>query len=475
MRDYLAQGANANGGGRFAASMTTGEHGRVAAGHRRRRCSAPTPAASCSAPNMTTLTLRVHPRAWRGRSAPGDEIVGDPSRPRLQRHALAARGRRRGRDDPCSLRSTSTTGRLDVAAVADRIGPTGRAGSRSPGRRTRSARSRTSPAIVDAAHAARGPGVRRRRPPGARTGPIDIAALGCDALATSPYKWYGPHAGVLWLAPDLRDRAHPVQGAARARHRARALRDRHPVRTRRSRRPPPRPSSCSTEGMDAIAKAERRPCSRRCSTACSRSPTSASTGPRTSRTAPRRCASRSTTGTRRRGRRRARRRAGRGVGWQLLRGRGHGRARPGRAGGAIRAGVSCYTTAGRRRSSARRGDPAALTAALSALAPSARVRSDHDRDRGADGMSESRGVLPAPVEALLDVGARRRADRRRRARPAGHVSTHPAVRRPARLHDVRGPLLAQAAPHQGEPEGRGRAHRPGGRAGRAVRPSHDPG
>ena len=26
---------------------------------------------------------------------------------------------------------------------------------------------------------------------------IDIAALGCDALVTSPYKWYGPHTGVL--------------------------------------------------------------------------------------------------------------------------------------------------------------------------------------------------------------------------------------------------------------------------------------
>jgi cysteine desulfurase family protein (TIGR01976 family) len=32
---------------------------------------------------------------------------------------------------------------------------------------------------------------------------IDIAALGCDALVTSPYKWYGPHSGVLWMQPDL--------------------------------------------------------------------------------------------------------------------------------------------------------------------------------------------------------------------------------------------------------------------------------
>ncbi len=32
---------------------------------------------------------------------------------------------------------------------------------------------------------------------------IDIAALGCDALVTSPYKWYGPHAGVLYVEPEL--------------------------------------------------------------------------------------------------------------------------------------------------------------------------------------------------------------------------------------------------------------------------------
>lgn len=32
---------------------------------------------------------------------------------------------------------------------------------------------------------------------------IDIAALGCDVLTTSPYKWYGPHSGVIWIEPSL--------------------------------------------------------------------------------------------------------------------------------------------------------------------------------------------------------------------------------------------------------------------------------
>ena len=33
--------------------------------------------------------------------------------------------------------------------------------------------------------------------------PLDVAALGCDALACSAYKWFGPHIGVQWARPDL--------------------------------------------------------------------------------------------------------------------------------------------------------------------------------------------------------------------------------------------------------------------------------
>ncbi len=35
--------------------------------------------------------------------------------------------------------------------------------------------------------------------------PIDVEALDCEALATSPYKWYGPHSGMLWMRPALLD------------------------------------------------------------------------------------------------------------------------------------------------------------------------------------------------------------------------------------------------------------------------------
>jgi cysteine desulfurase family protein (TIGR01976 family) len=32
---------------------------------------------------------------------------------------------------------------------------------------------------------------------------IDVAALRCDALACSAYKWFGPHIGILWARPEL--------------------------------------------------------------------------------------------------------------------------------------------------------------------------------------------------------------------------------------------------------------------------------
>ena len=38
--------------------------------------------------------------------------------------------------------------------------------------------------------------------------PVDVAAIGCDVYSTSSYKWYGPHAGVTWIEPELLDRLH---------------------------------------------------------------------------------------------------------------------------------------------------------------------------------------------------------------------------------------------------------------------------
>jgi selenocysteine lyase/cysteine desulfurase len=38
--------------------------------------------------------------------------------------------------------------------------------------------------------------------------PVDLTAIGCDVFSTSAYKWYGPHAGITWIEPDLLDRLH---------------------------------------------------------------------------------------------------------------------------------------------------------------------------------------------------------------------------------------------------------------------------
>ncbi len=41
--------------------------------------------------------------------------------------------------------------------------------------------------------------------------PVDVQGWGIDSLVTSPYKWYGPHAGVLTLHPDLLHGVEPYR------------------------------------------------------------------------------------------------------------------------------------------------------------------------------------------------------------------------------------------------------------------------
>jgi len=40
---------------------------------------------------------------------------------------------------------------------------------------------------------------------------IDVAAIGCDLLASSPYKYFGPHAGLLYVRRALADRLTPLK------------------------------------------------------------------------------------------------------------------------------------------------------------------------------------------------------------------------------------------------------------------------
>jgi len=41
--------------------------------------------------------------------------------------------------------------------------------------------------------------------------PLDVQAIGCDLLLCSAYKFFGPHAGLLYIEPALRDRLKPLK------------------------------------------------------------------------------------------------------------------------------------------------------------------------------------------------------------------------------------------------------------------------
>jgi cysteine desulfurase family protein (TIGR01976 family) len=206
MADFLRSGASANGHGHFAASVAS--TGVVAdARHCVGRLLGADPDGLVFGANMTTLNFaltRSLARDW----SEGDEIVGT----RLDHDANVTPWRLAAADRGAVVRLAefdTTTGRLDPDAVAALLGPRTRwvaitGASNALGTMPDVA------AVVAAAHAA-----------GARVlvdavhlvphVAVDVAALGCDAFLTSPYKWYGPHAGVLWLAPDLRDALTPYK------------------------------------------------------------------------------------------------------------------------------------------------------------------------------------------------------------------------------------------------------------------------
>ena len=144
--------------------------------------------------NMTTLTYhlsRALGRAW----GPGDEVVVTE----LDHHANVDPWKALAKDRGVTVRTVRMrpeTGDLDGAdlerAISRRtklvaIGAASNAlGTVNDVRRiTELAHAAGALAFVDAVHYA--PHVL-----------VDVAAIGCDFLACSPYKFYGPHLGVLW-------------------------------------------------------------------------------------------------------------------------------------------------------------------------------------------------------------------------------------------------------------------------------------
>jgi cysteine desulfurase family protein (TIGR01976 family) len=200
MADWAASGRNANSGGAFAAADECD-----ALLERTRTTVATllgtTPDTVCFGANMTTLTL-AFTRAVALTLAPGDRVVGTrldhdanvtPWRLACDssgaEHVLAAFDPATGVLDPNAVTSlidertrwVAITGASNLLGTIPDLRPIV-AAAHDAGARV----------FVDAVHLA-----PHRR--------IDVAGLGCDVLVTSPYKWYGPHAGVLVARPEVLD------------------------------------------------------------------------------------------------------------------------------------------------------------------------------------------------------------------------------------------------------------------------------
>jgi cysteine desulfurase family protein (TIGR01976 family) len=149
--------------------------------------------------NMTTITFHLSRALGRG-WGPKDEIVVTE----LDHHANIAPWRALAKDRGVTIRSVPLdieTGELRMdefeRAVTDRtrlvaIGAASNAlGTISPVREAAEvAHAHGALCFVDAVHYA-------------AHQLIDVQEMGCDFLVCSPYKYYGPHAGVLWTRAEL--------------------------------------------------------------------------------------------------------------------------------------------------------------------------------------------------------------------------------------------------------------------------------
>lgn len=199
MGGHLSRGT-ANSGGAFASSAETDAISREA--HEAMAdLLGGDPGEIAFGPNMTTLTLAVSrslSQEWRA----GDEVVVT----RLDHDANVAPWLLAARDRGTTVRwidFDTDTGRLRLEDVAEQVGPRTRLvalgsasnalGTLNPVPRVVELVRERSDAVVfvDAVQAV--PHL-----------PVDVAALGCDLLVCSPYKFFGPHQGVLWgKAPIL--------------------------------------------------------------------------------------------------------------------------------------------------------------------------------------------------------------------------------------------------------------------------------
>ncbi len=196
--DCLAH-RNANDGGAFATSREVGELVGAARGAVADLLGATDPNEIVFGLNMTSLTFalsRALARTWEA----GDEVVvtrldHDANVTPWVRAAADAGATVRYLDiDPadCTLRLDLLPGLLNERTRLVAVGLTSNAvGTVSRVREVVDAARRVGARVfVDAVHT-----VPHR--------PVDVAALGADFVACSPYKFFGPHQGVLWGRREL--------------------------------------------------------------------------------------------------------------------------------------------------------------------------------------------------------------------------------------------------------------------------------
>ena len=198
MSEWMASGNTAANGGPFAAAAECQrliDRTRAAVG----QLLGADPDGVSFGPNMTSLTLAIS-RAIGATLKPGDRIVGT----RLDHDANITPWRRAA--DAAGAEHVlapfdPATGQLPPGNVIELIDEHTKWVTL-PGASNLLGSTPNLAAIIEAAHAA-GANVYVDAVHLAPHRKIDISSLGCDALVTSPYKWYGPHSGVLWMRPDL--------------------------------------------------------------------------------------------------------------------------------------------------------------------------------------------------------------------------------------------------------------------------------
>ena len=204
MAEFMRSGDNANHGGVFRAAEATDEL-TLSARATVARLLGGAPECVAFGPSMTALTMRFAGAVGRTLRA-GDEIVCT----RLDHDANVASWLIAAERAGATVRFADPdpeTLELPAAAVEAVLGERTRwiavtAASNAVGTVP------DLPGIVAAAHRA-GARVYVDAVHAAPHRALDVEALGCDALACSAYKWFGPHVAVLWGRPEVLEELRP--------------------------------------------------------------------------------------------------------------------------------------------------------------------------------------------------------------------------------------------------------------------------